>query len=55
MLEEKDTVMLHLLRNLEVILMPGQTLPLSIFDYNTIEMMKSCLQEDRTFGVIASR
>lgn len=53
-LEEKDTVMLHLLRPLEVVLMPGQTLPLSIFDTVTIDMLRACLHDDRTFGVLAS-
>lgn len=45
---------LLLLPPLGVVLVPGQTLPLTVSDRHTIAMLKHCVNNDRTFGVIAS-
>ncbi|XP_075228978.1 protein cereblon-like isoform X2 [Lycorma delicatula] len=37
-----------------VVLVPGQTLPLTVSDRHTIAMLRHCVNNDRTFGVIAS-
>nr|XP_015930169.1 protein cereblon isoform X2 [Parasteatoda tepidariorum] len=38
-----------------VVLIPGQTLPLQLFNPSTIEMMIHVINSDRTFGLINSR
>lgn len=35
-----------------VVLFPGQTLPMTAYDEQTIEMLKTCVQNDRTFGFV---
>ncbi|GAB1601965.1 protein cereblon-like isoform X1 [Argonauta hians] len=37
-----------------VILVPGQTIPLHLFQYHTVAMMKNLLDKDKTFGVITT-
>lgn len=37
-----------------VILVPGQTIPLHLFQSHTVAMMKNLLDKDKTFGVITS-
>ncbi|KAG5307589.1 CRBN protein, partial [Pseudoatta argentina] len=34
------------------VLFPGQTLPMTVFGTQTIEMLQTCIQNDRTFGVV---
>ncbi|XP_012226592.1 protein cereblon isoform X1 [Linepithema humile] len=34
------------------VLFPGQTLPMTVFGAQTIEMLQNCIQNDRTFGVV---
>lgn len=53
-LEEETLVRIDLLKTTDLILMPGQTLPLTAFDSPTINMLQNCIQNDRTFGVLAS-
>jgi len=52
--EDGAIVMLDLLQPADVVLMPGQTLPLTVFDPPTINMLRNCIRNDRTFGVLAS-
>lgn len=34
------------------VLFPGQTLPMAVFGAQTIDMLQTCIQNDRTFGVV---
>lgn len=34
------------------VLFPGQTLPMTVFGPQIIEMLQTCIQNDRTFGVV---
>ncbi|KAL6433699.1 hypothetical protein ACFW04_005755 [Cataglyphis niger] len=34
------------------VLFPGQTLPMTVFGAQTIDMLQNCIQNDRTFGVV---
>ncbi|XP_066582632.1 protein cereblon [Prorops nasuta] len=45
---------LPLLVKQPIVLFPGQTLPMTVYERQTIEMLKTCIQNDRTFGVICS-
>ena len=38
-----------------VMLVPGQTLPLQLFRPQEVSMMRSVIQRDRTFAVLAHR
>ena len=38
-----------------VMLVPGQTLPLQLFRPQEVSMMRSVIQKDRTFAVLAHR
>ncbi|XP_054276612.1 protein cereblon [Macrosteles quadrilineatus] len=51
--EEGSVVTLDLLQHADVVLMPGQTLPLAVFDSRTINMLENCISNDKTFGVLA--
>lgn len=33
-------------------LFPGQTLPMTVFDAQTIDMIRTCIENDRTLGVV---
>ena len=35
-----------------VVLFPGQTLPMAVYDPNIINMLEKCIQNNRTFGVV---
>lgn len=45
---------LELLPPTGVVLVPGQTLPLTVFETFTINMLRQCILNDRTFGVLAN-
>ncbi|KAG8323202.1 hypothetical protein J6590_009849 [Homalodisca vitripennis] len=53
-LEDGAIVTLDMLQPADLVLVPGQTLPLTVFDPPTINMLRGCLRNDRTFGVLAS-
>ncbi|XP_076242249.1 E3 ubiquitin ligase component cereblon [Calliopsis andreniformis] len=46
---------LPLLVKKSVMLFPGQTLPMTEFDPQTIEMLRTCIQNNRTLGVVCLR
>lgn len=43
---------LPLLVKQSVILFPGQTLPMTVFNEQTIDMLRTCIQNNRTLGVV---
>lgn len=43
------------LPHMAVMLIPGQTLPLQLFRPQEVSMMRSLIQKDRTFAVLAYR
>ncbi|KAG7190065.1 hypothetical protein KM043_006206 [Ampulex compressa] len=43
---------LPLLVKQSMVLFPGQTLPMTVFDKQIIKMFHTCIQNDRTFGVV---
>ncbi|XP_003696072.1 protein cereblon [Apis florea] len=45
-------VNLPLLVKQSVMLFPGQTLPMTVFDAQTIDMIRTCIENDRTLGVV---
>ncbi|XP_038054196.1 protein cereblon-like isoform X2 [Patiria miniata] len=51
-LDEDSFISLPLLHLPGVILVPGQTLPLQLFNQRIISMMKHVIQNNRTFGMI---
>ncbi|XP_078678417.1 protein cereblon-like [Branchiostoma floridae x Branchiostoma belcheri] len=54
-LDDESYVNLPLLTLPSVVLIPGQTLPLQLFQPQTISMMRHVIQKDRTFGLVTSR
>ena len=44
---------LPLLVKESVMLFPGQTLPMTVFDAQTIDMLRTCIQNNRTLGVVS--
>ncbi|XP_015108351.1 protein cereblon isoform X1 [Diachasma alloeum] len=46
---------LPLLAEKSVVLFPGQTLPMMEYDIRTIEMLRKCINKDKTFGVACLR
>ena len=52
LLDEGIYMNLPLLVKQSVVLFPGQTLPMTVFDIQTIEMLQQCIQKNRTFGVV---
>ncbi|KAL5014117.1 hypothetical protein ScPMuIL_008387 [Solemya velum] len=54
-LDENSQVMLPIVSLPGVVLIPGQIIPLSLFHQHTIAMIKSSVEADKTFGVVASR
>ncbi|XP_048589139.1 protein cereblon isoform X1 [Nematostella vectensis] len=54
-LEPNNVLQLPLLTLPGLILVPGQTLPLHIFQPQTVAMMKNVIDKDRTFGQVNSR
>lgn len=52
LLDEGIYMNLPLLVKQSVVLFPGQTLPLTVFGTQTIEMLQQCIHKDRTFGVV---
>ncbi|XP_023248163.1 protein cereblon [Copidosoma floridanum] len=51
-LDEGIYLNLPLLIKDSMILFPGQTLPLAVFNINIITMLEKCIQDNRTFGVL---
>lgn len=37
---------------LQLVLVPGEMVPLNIFEVRYIELMKSCISEDKPFGIV---
>lgn len=54
-LDENSQVMLPIVSLPGVVLIPSQIIPLSLFHQHTIAMMKSVIEANKTFGVVASR
>ncbi|XP_051160441.1 protein cereblon [Leptopilina boulardi] len=52
LLDEGIYMNLPLLIKQSVVLFPGQTLPLTVFDRQTIEMLQQCINKNRIFGVV---
>ena len=52
MLEEGSTVELPLLYDSAVMLIPGQTLPLTLFHPASVAMVRRAIQDNKTFGFI---
>lgn len=50
--EDDACVSLPLLPLPNVVLVPGQTLPLHVFPNNTVAMIRRVLDEDKTFGIV---
>lgn len=46
---------LPLLVEQSIVLFPGQTLPMAVFESRTIDMLDKCIQKDRTFGVVCAQ
>lgn len=44
---------LPLLVKESVMLFPGQTLPMTVLDAQTIDMLRTCIQNNRTLGVVS--
>ncbi len=38
-----------------VVLVPGQTLPLQLFNPSTVSMIRNIVQKDKTFGLVTAR
>lgn len=53
-LDDGIYINLPLLVNQSVVLFPGQTLPMTIYGTETIDMLQKCIEKDRTFGVVFS-
>lgn len=51
-LDEGIYINLPLLIKKSVVLFPGQTLPLTVFDRPTIEMLQQCINKNRIFGLV---
>ncbi|KOC60678.1 Protein cereblon [Habropoda laboriosa] len=51
-LDDGIYVNLPLLVKQSVVLFPGQTLPMTVIDAQTIDMIRTCLGNDRTLGVV---
>ncbi len=54
-LEDDSSLELPLLSLPGVVLVPGQTLPLQLFQPNTVAMMRNLLDKDKTFGMVTVR
>uniref|UniRef100_A0A1B6E425 Protein cereblon n=2 Tax=Clastoptera arizonana TaxID=38151 RepID=A0A1B6E425_9HEMI len=52
LLEDGSKHDLDILYHTYVVLVPGQTLPLTVFDPTTINMFQRCISKDHTFGVL---
>lgn len=52
LLDEGIYMNLPLLIKQSVVLFPGQTLPLTVFDTETIQMLRQCITKNRIFGVV---
>ncbi|CAG0882700.1 unnamed protein product [Darwinula stevensoni] len=50
-LEEKIWIELPLVSDHDIVLMPGQTIPLTAFQPSTISMLRNLITKDKTFGV----
>ncbi|XP_036387080.1 protein cereblon-like isoform X2 [Megalops cyprinoides] len=53
--DEDSCQMIPVLPHVTVMLIPGQTLPLQLFRPQEVSMMRSLIQRDRTFAVLAYR
>ncbi|XP_017886440.1 protein cereblon isoform X2 [Ceratina calcarata] len=51
-LDDGVYVNLPLLAKKSVMLFPGQTLPMTVFDAQTIDMIRTCIENDRTLGIV---
>ena len=51
----KDKIILPLFPLSEVVLFPGMSLPLHIFEEKYKKMISSCLEKDKTFGVVLAK
>ena len=54
-LDDDSYITLPLLHLPGVVLIPGQTLPLHLFNPRIISMMKHIIQKNRTFGMVHDR
>ncbi len=54
-LDDESYITLPLLQLPGVVLIPGQTLPLHLFNQRIISMMKHVIQNNRTFGLVHDR
>ena len=50
-LDEKIWIELPLVSDHDIVLMPGQTIPLTVFQPSTISMLRNLITKDKTFGV----
>lgn len=50
--DEGSIIWLPILMELEVVLVPGQTLPLSVYYPPTVSMFRQIIAKDKTFGVV---
>lgn len=50
--DEGSIIWLPILMELEVVLVPGQTLPLTAFYPPTVSMFRKIISKDKTFGVV---
>ncbi len=55
MLEDDSSIELPLLSLPGVVLVPGQTLPLQLFQPTMVAMMRNLLDKDKTFGMVTAR
>ena len=53
--DEDSCQTIPVLPHTAVMLLPGQTLPLQLFRPQEVSMMRSVIQRDRTFAVLAHR
>lgn len=53
--EPGSHVTLPLLMRPDLVLVPGQTLPLHLFRPQIVSMIKNIIEKDRTFGLVNSR
>ena len=54
-LEEGETVEIPILYRTSSILMPGQTIPLILFEDNYVSLMKKLIKTTKTFGLVNRR
>ena len=54
-LEDDSCLELPLLSLPGVVLVPGQTLPLQLFQPATVSMIRNVLDKDKTFGMVTAR